>query len=83
MSFSGIFIHRPVATKSSISHPRATWERRFWIFTPLFEKEGLGEIFLINPPRSPFFKGGRRFNLMAVTRRVGTRNTADEQGELR
>jgi hypothetical protein len=25
---------------------------------PLFEKEGLGEIFLINPPQSPFFKGG-------------------------
>ena len=29
---------------------------RSWSFTPLFEKEGLGEIFLINPPQSPFFK---------------------------
>jgi len=25
---------------------------------PLFEKEGLGEIIQINPPHSPFYKGG-------------------------
>lgn len=31
--------------------------------TPLFEQEGLGEIFKINPPRSPFVKGGKQLNL--------------------
>jgi len=35
-------------------------------FSPLFEKEGLGEIFLINPPQSPFVKGGSELNLTAL-----------------
>ncbi len=34
---------------------------------PLFAKEGLGEIgFVFNPPRSPFFKGGRLISVILV-----------------
>jgi hypothetical protein len=43
-----------------------------WYFAPLFYKEGLGEIFKINPPRSPFVKGGRRLNLPALSYEMRT-----------
>jgi hypothetical protein len=35
--------------------------KKVTISVPLFEKEGLGEIFKINPPQSPFFKGGGEY----------------------
>jgi hypothetical protein len=38
-----------------------------WYLAPLFEKEGVGQIFILNPPQSPFVKGGRQRNLPALS----------------
>ncbi len=47
-------------------------------FAPPFEKEGLGEIFKINPPQSPFVKGGRKLNLPGLSYGMRTKAFTNE-----
>jgi hypothetical protein len=67
----------------------ASFKRLYWRKVPLFEKEGLGEIFVIsdcfssfdqNLPRSPFYKGGSELALLRRFTNAGFREQSFKAG---